>query len=320
MKISVIMPAAGMGKRFEAGVRAAAGGGVTVGEAMFRADEDLSKSKLERELSGRPVFIRSVERMCRRPEVEELILAVAPDEVEAFGFKYADRLAAFPVKIVAGGEKERWETVMRGLEAVSELATHVAVHDAARPLVSDALVGRVVEAAKYQGYRAVIPGLSVSATLKRTEEVSVDRDVIGGGKADTSREGHDPIAAIFGDDEETAPRPLAEAEKIRRVTETVDRREVIEVQTPQLFERALLVEAYAQIAAGKVDPSVITDDAGLVEAMGETVYVVGGEVTNLKITRPDDLDLARAIVTTLGKDAEMKSAAERLFVDDDDED
>ncbi len=74
-----------------------------------------------------------------------------------------------------------------------------------------------------------------------------------------------------------------------RVVETVSRDDLVTVQTPQAFRRAVLHAAHS---AGGVD----TDDAALVEAAGGTVVVVEGEPRNLKLTRVDDLELAQALI------------------------
>ena len=70
------------------------------------------------------------------------------------------------------------------------------------------------------------------------------------------------------------------------VIDTPDRSELIAVQTPQGFVRELLVRAHES----GLDA---TDDAGLVEALGERVIVVPGESSNLKVTEPSDLDRLR---------------------------
>ena len=75
----------------------------------------------------------------------------------------------------------------------------------------------------------------------------------------------------------------------RRVVETVDRRNLVEVQTPQAFAAAALRQAHAD------DPEA-TDDAALVEAAGGTVTVVEGDPRNLKLTYPHDLTVARALL------------------------
>jgi 2-C-methyl-D-erythritol 4-phosphate cytidylyltransferase len=74
-----------------------------------------------------------------------------------------------------------------------------------------------------------------------------------------------------------------------RVVETVARDDLVAVQTPQAFRAQALRAAHA---VGGVD----TDDAALVEANGGIVVVVAGEPGNLKLTRPEDLELARALL------------------------
>jgi 2-C-methyl-D-erythritol 4-phosphate cytidylyltransferase len=68
------------------------------------------------------------------------------------------------------------------------------------------------------------------------------------------------------------------------VAATLERDELVAVQTPQAFRRELLVRAHATGADA-------SDDAGLVEALGARVVVVRGEERNVKITRPQDLEL-----------------------------
>ena len=76
-----------------------------------------------------------------------------------------------------------------------------------------------------------------------------------------------------------------------RVLATLDRAELVAVQTPQGFHATLLAEAHrAALAAGiRAD-----DDCALVERIGHEVRVVMGDPTNLKVTRPADLDAVRA--------------------------
>ncbi len=70
-----------------------------------------------------------------------------------------------------------------------------------------------------------------------------------------------------------------------RVVETLDRAVLVGVQTPQAFHARVL-----RIAHG--DEPEATDDAGLVEAVGGRIVVVPGEPSNLKVTAPEDLELA----------------------------
>lgn len=80
----------------------------------------------------------------------------------------------------------------------------------------------------------------------------------------------------------------------RSIAETVSRDGIWEAQTPQVFRRQLLLDAYAR--RGK-EPA--TDDAQLVERLGQKVTVVPGSPMNLKITTKDDLRLAGAMLKAL---------------------
>ena len=75
------------------------------------------------------------------------------------------------------------------------------------------------------------------------------------------------------------------------VVETVDRSQLVAVQTPQAFRAGPLRAAHAH--AGDA-----TDDAGLIEAAGGRVVTVPGEPHNLKITDPADLDVAEVLAVT----------------------
>ena len=157
------------------------------------------------------------------------------------------------VAVVGGAE--RADSVRAGLAVVDADAAVVVVHDAARPLASAALHRRVVQTV-HDGADAVIPGVAVTDTIKRTAP-----GVPGLGTG-------------------------------RVVVETLDRSELVAVQTPQAFRPAVLRRAHSSGA-------VATDDAGLVEAVGGTVVVVPGEATNIKITGPHDLALAIALLDLL---------------------
>lgn len=86
---------------------------------------------------------------------------------------------------------------------------------------------------------------------------------------------------------------LKRADEHMNVAETLDRERVWMVQTPQIFQRQVLVDAY-EAAVGWSQPA--TDDASLVEQAGGTVALVEGEHRNIKITWPDDLRMAEWLV------------------------
>jgi 2-C-methyl-D-erythritol 4-phosphate cytidylyltransferase len=178
-------------------------------------------------------------------------------------------------KLVQGGSA-RWQSVKAALEAVPAEFTHVAVHDAARPCTPMELLDRTFEAAGK--YPAVIPAIDVPDTLKRVSETEDEDKEI------------DPLDAILGGAGKRNTR-------VRRVEETVDRSQLVAVQTPQVFEAGLLRRAYAQAGLETAPP---TDDAQAVERLEEAVTVVEGDPRNVKITRPVDLQVARAVLGVKG--------------------
>lgn len=98
--------------------------------------------------------------------------------------------------------------------------------------------------------------------------------------------------------------PVVEAVDSYRIVEEghskiIDRRPLRIVQTPQVFRRALLDEAYEQPFS-----PLFTDDASVVEAMSVEVHLCAGERANLKITTPEDLVLARALIAAEEEPAE----------------
>jgi 2-C-methyl-D-erythritol 4-phosphate cytidylyltransferase len=94
------------------------------------------------------------------------------------------------------------------------------------------------------------------------------------------------------------------------IAETVSREGLWEAQTPQVFRRQLLLDAYAKRG---IEPA--TDDAALVERFGHPVSVVPGSAMNIKITSQDDLRLAAAILKALPKPKILGPA--HPFADDD---
>lgn len=264
MNLCVIICAAGASSRY-----AAAGG---------------LRDKLDEDLGGRPVLQRTVEMFNKRDDVNSIIVAGPHEGFEEFRVRHGDKLAILGVRICKGGASHRYETVAAALEHVPDEATHVAVHDAARPATPPELIDRVIEAARTSD--AVIPAIDVPDTIKRVESPD-----------DLEDAGEDPIDAILGGSGKVN-------ESLRRVVDTVPRSGLVLVQTPQVFEIGLLRRAYAQ------DDLDSTDDASLIERLGERVTVVEGDPRNVKITLPRDLPLVRAI---LGTRAPQERAAHKRF-------
>ncbi len=258
--VAVIIPAAGFSSRFADAAAIAAG--------------DV-RSKLDEDLGGRPVLQRTVELFHKRDDVRQIVVAGphADDAWDAFRQRHADKLGILGVTLCRGGRKHRYETVAAAIAEVRDDATHIAVHDAARPCAPADLIDRVFDAAGK--FDAVIPAVEVSDTLKRV------------GEREEAAAEADAVDAILGTSPDAGP-------KARQVEETIDRTRLVAVQTPQLFEAGLLRRAYAQSDLAS------TDDAQLVERLGAPVHVVDGDPRNIKITRPADVRLARALLGVSG--------------------
>jgi 2-C-methyl-D-erythritol 4-phosphate cytidylyltransferase len=94
------------------------------------------------------------------------IVVVAPPEWEEPAILLAEEIGAGKVRACVTGGEARSDSVRAGLAEVPDDAVAVLVHDAARPLVSDAVIERVL-APLAEGWDGVVPGLQVADTLKR---------------------------------------------------------------------------------------------------------------------------------------------------------
>lgn len=228
-KFAVILPAAGQSSRFK----------------------DREKKPFAT-LDGRAVWLRCAELFVTRADVCQTIIVVAPGDQELFRRRFGANLAFMSVQIAEGGA-ERFESVANALALLKDEAEFVAVHDAVRPCLTEALIDSVFAKAQQTG--AALLAVPVADTLKQ----------VGGNK---------------------------------QVEKTLPRKGLWLAQTPQVFRRDWLSEAYAN--RGKLGKD-ITDDAQLVEAAGHPVHVVEGAPTNIKITTRSDLTLAEAVLKAMPK-------------------
>lgn len=78
------------------------------------------------------------------------------------------------------------------------------------------------------------------------------------------------------------------------ITKTVDRKDLYEAQTPQVFDAKLLRKAYENLK--ELEKNTINDDSMLVEKLGQKVTIVETDDSNIKITRKTDIPIAEAII------------------------
>ncbi len=136
---------------------------VAAGRGTRTAGEEL---KQFRWVAGKPMLLHSLQTFMRRSDVA-MVVCVLPREFAGDPPPWifqcdTDRL------LVAAGGRARGDSVLAGLEDLPAEVTIVLVHDAARPFVDDATIGRVIDAARTgEGAVAALP---LSDTLKRANE------------------------------------------------------------------------------------------------------------------------------------------------------
>jgi 2-C-methyl-D-erythritol 4-phosphate cytidylyltransferase len=118
-------------------------------------------------LGDRPLLAESLERLDASEWVDAIVV-VAPPGWEEPAILLAEELATSKVAEVVAGGAIRAESVRAGIAEVPEEAVVVLVHDAARPLVDDALIERLL-APLSEGWDGVVPALSVADTVKRVD-------------------------------------------------------------------------------------------------------------------------------------------------------
>ena len=200
--------------------------------------------KLSFDLGGETVLRRSIRAFEQCPLVDEIVLVAGKNRA------YVEAQAKDcrkPVRVVQGGAT-RAESAKNGVLAAR--GAFVAVHDAARPFVSEAVIADVIAAAKRCG--AAAPAVPVKDTVKR---------------------------AVRGDGK-TVPADCW-------VEDTPDRSTLYAVQTPQCFDRAAYLSALDALDEAKA--RLVTDDCSLFELTGHPVQLTQGDYANLKITTREDL-------------------------------
>ena len=118
-------------------------------------------------LGGRPLLAESLERLEESGWIDAIVIAAPPDWEEP-SILVAEEIAATKVSSVVTGGESRSESVRLALEEVPEEAAVVLVHDAARPLLPEEVIERVL-APLSEGWDGVVPAVPLADTVKRVE-------------------------------------------------------------------------------------------------------------------------------------------------------
>jgi 2-C-methyl-D-erythritol 4-phosphate cytidylyltransferase len=217
------------------------------------ASERMGFDKLLAPLGGKPLVAHTIDAFEQTRCVDEIVLVGRNDMLDQLRKLLGPKTKVH--QLVPGGAL-RHDSVRAGLQQVDTRADYVAVHDAARPLITPEKITRVFQAARQ--YAAAALAEAISDTLKRA-----DVDAFESRSAD-----------------------------VLVVRETVDRDQLFAMQTPQVFARELLVEAYEALAAGNIS---VTDEVSAVQLLGRKVVLVPNQDFNFKITYPRDFLLAEFV-------------------------
>jgi 2-C-methyl-D-erythritol 4-phosphate cytidylyltransferase len=118
-------------------------------------------------LGGRPLLAESLERLESSDWIDQIVIAAPPDWEEP-SILVAEEIAATKVSSAVTGGASRSESVRLALEDVPEDATVVLVHDAARPLLPEDVIERVL-APLSEGWDGVVPAIPLADTVKRVD-------------------------------------------------------------------------------------------------------------------------------------------------------
>lgn len=210
-------------------------------------------------LHGAPLIRYTIQALLSEPRITRVVVVLSPDDTDW----HPDCLPAGSserVTVVQVGGATRAESVLNGINWLL-LQPNVLPEDWV--LVHDAA-------------RPCLSAQQIDTLINRLTD--------------------DPVGGLLAIPVADTLKRAADAD---RVSVTVDRRQLWQAQTPQMFPLQLLARALEA-----VDPAVATDESSAIEALGLQPQLVAGSLANLKVTYPQDLVLASAILQTIQQQGE----------------
>jgi len=202
-------------------------------------------------IAGRPLAAWAIQAVADARDIDEIIVTCDPDRVAA----YEEQLRAAvvtdkPLWFIAGGET-RTRSILAAISFLPADTEAVLVNDGARPLATTELMDAVIDA------------------LHDAPE-DIAGVVVGHPVSDTLKTANEAMPP--------------------RITTTVPRDGLWQVQTPQVFKAPALRDAYGRTG------QEATDDAGVLEAAGYQLTLVQGPRDNLKVTVPEDIRIIETLL------------------------
>lgn len=259
-----------MGKKKCTAIILAAGSG-------RRMKSDVAKQYLP--LGGRPLIWYALHAIEESSVIDDCILVASQEDIVS-GYVEKEIVGHFglhKVSMIVPGGAERYDSVYNALRAIAETRTDAADGKTAAEAVSG-------ETTCADGYVFIHDGARPFLTEEILERCLAEVEKTG--------------ACVAG-------MPVKDTIKITDAAgfavQTPDREMLWQIQTPQVFERRLITEAYGKLMREKERLAAagikITDDAGVVELlMDRPVKLVEGSYRNIKVTTPEDIAVAEAFL------------------------
>jgi len=215
------------------------------------SSQRMGKDKTFMQVGSMPVLVRTLLAFEKSEHVDEIIVVTRVDKIEDTA-ELCHGNGISKLRMVIGGGATRMESALAGVSACKKDAKLIAIHDGARPFVTNELISRTVYAA--EKFISAVPAIPSTDTLKEVDENGV-------------------------------------------VISTPDRSRIFRVQTPQIFHADMIKGALTKAASEHLP---ITDDCSAMDMMGIKTHVVEGDVDNIKLTTPNDIITAEAILKNRG--------------------
>ena len=214
-------------------------------------------------LQDKPLIWYALHTIEESSVIDDCILVAGAEDISYVKDEIVARFGFHKVDAIVAGGRERYDSVYNALRVIADgdmTVTnedgYVFIHDGVRPFLTEEILQRGYEEVINTG--ACVVGMQVKDTIKVADQAGYAQ-------------------------------------------QTPDRSYVWQIQTPQVFEAPLIIEAYTNLMKKKDELAgkgiKITDDAMVVENLtGHKVKLVKGSYENIKITTPEDLVIAEALM------------------------
>jgi 2-C-methyl-D-erythritol 4-phosphate cytidylyltransferase len=216
-------------------------------------------------LGGKPLIIWSLETLESVHEIEEIIPVLKVEDME-YGQKIFKKYNISKIRRIAPGGKERQDSVYNGLRLIKNTDCLVLIHDGVRPFIEKELIEKAIQKLLTPSV-STFPHSGGFTEAKATGvEGGIDGVVLGVPVKDTIKEAEGGI-----------------------IKKTLKRGSLWAIQTPQIFPYDKMIHAYEKAMK---EGFYSTDEAALIEKYGGKIMIVIGSYKNIKITTPEDMQIA----------------------------